>query len=165
MLRRVTKDGDFDHPGYVQTLLSVLSSFAGRPLSPAYVDSPALEQLAVVLSAQRVLRVYNEHGYYGDGRDTSKGLTEGDAIWLHPIIDHLQASTVREELSIPIDVCRRMEMPSPASQPNAYIAVAELNGFTQSLLAVMREQLQQAGLSNRLTNPGLAVTPVIGVAP
>ena len=116
-----------------------------------------------MLSAQRVLRVHNEHGYYGEGRDTSKGLTEGDAIWLHPIIDYLQASTVREELSIPIDVCRKMEMPSPASQPNAYVAVAELNGFTQSLLAVMREQLQQAGLSNRLTNPGLAVTPVIGV--
>ena len=52
-------------------------------------------------------------------------------------------------------------MPSPSQQPNAYVAVAELNGFTQSLLAVMREQLQQAG--EHLTTSGLAVSPVIGV--
>ena len=153
-------DNDFDSAGYVKTILSVFSSFAGRPLSPAHVDSPALEQLAIVLAAQRVMRVYAEYGYLGNG---DKGLTKGDVYWLHPVIHHLQASTIREEFGIPIDVCRRMKMPSPATEPNAYLAVAELNGFTQSVLAAMREQLQRAGLSSHLTTPGLAVTPVIGV--
>ena len=95
------------------------------------------------------------------GHADPKALTEEDVLWLAPIIDYLQAPTVHEELSIPINVCRAMPMPSPTKQPNAYVAVAELNGFTQSLLAVMREQLQQAGTN--LTPPGLAVSPLIGI--
>ena len=162
LMRRVTpEDTDFDHTAFVQTLLGVFSTFAGRSLSPAHVDGPALEQLAVVLAAQRVANIYTEHGYIGDGRGKTEGLTEEDVLWLAPIIDYLQAPTVHEELSIPVHVCRNMPTPSPALQPNAYMAVAELNGFTQSLLAVMREQLQQAG--QHLTPPGLAVSPVIGV--
>ena len=144
--------------------MTVFSTFAGRNLSAAHIDSPALEQLAIVLAAQRVSNVHTEYGYFGEGaRNQDKGLTEGDIRWLHPVIRYLQAPTIREEFSIPIDLCRRMKMPSPTTEPNAYLAVAELNGFIQSVLATMREQLQRAGLSSHLTAPGLAVTPVIGV--
>ena len=87
-------DNDFNSAGYVKTVLSVFSSFPGRPLSPAHVDSPALEQLAIVLAAQRVMRVHAEYGYLGNG---DKGLTKGDVCWLSPVIHHLQASTIREE--------------------------------------------------------------------
>ena len=160
----INADTDFDRTGYVKTLMTVFSSFAGRNLSPAHVDSPALEQLAIVLVAQRVSNVHTEYGYFGEGaRNQDKGLTEGDIRWLHPVIRYLQAPTIREEFSIPIDLCRSMKMPSPTMEPNAYLAVAEFNGFIQSVLATMREQLQRAGLSSHLTAPGLAVTPVIGV--
>ena len=160
----IDADTDFDRTGYVKTLMTVLSTFAGRNLSAAHIDSPALEQLAIVLAAQRVSNVHTEYGYYGEGtRNQDKGLTEGDIRWLHPVIRYLQAPTIREEFSIPIDLCRSMKMPSPTTEPNAYLAVAELNGFIQSVLATMREQLQRAGLSSHLTAPGLAVTPVIGV--
>ena len=161
MRRVISNDTDFDHAAFVQTVLSVISTFAGRPLSPAHVAGPALEQLAVVLAAQRVANVYTEHGVIGDGHGDPKALTEDDVLWLAPIITYLQAPTVHDELSIPIDECRAMPMPSPIDQPNAYVAVAELNGFMQSLLAVMREQLQQAGTT--LSPPGLAVSPFSGI--
>ena len=54
----INADTDFDRTGYVKTIMTVISTFAGRPLSPAHVDSPALEQLAIVLAAQRVSNVH-----------------------------------------------------------------------------------------------------------
>ena len=63
----IDADTDFDRTGYVKTLMTVLSTFAGRNLSAAHIDSPALEQLAIVLVAQRVSNVHTEYGYFGEG--------------------------------------------------------------------------------------------------
>lgn len=66
------------------------------------------------------MRVHTEFGFQNEGRDEEarkKGITEGDAIWLHPSIDILNAATVQEELKIPIDMCRALDTPTPAAQP------------------------------------------------
>ena len=63
----------------IAALKAQVATFAGRNLSPAHIDSPAVEQLAIVLAAQRVSNVHTEYGYFGEGaRNQDKGLTEGD---------------------------------------------------------------------------------------
>ena len=99
------------------------------------------------------------HGVIGQGEDETKslGITEGDVIWMSPILSaQLEGNGGQKGLGLSTELCKGLPRPPPTKQPATYKIVAQVNGFLQALISRARER-------DASITANLPTTPVIGV--
>ena len=152
-------DGPLEPVTLAQHMITAISLFFGTELNSNDFEKFSCEQISVALVAQKLTLLHAMYGVVGQGKDEDKsqGITEGDAIWMGPILSaQRKGGGGRKGLGLSNELCMGLDRPTPTKQPAAYKVVAQVNGFLQALISRARER-------DASITANLPTTPVIGV--